>query len=121
VVAQTTCTFAGLQDRTVGRRVFEQCRGRTSRLRGIWADGGIGVVWSAGVRRTRRWVLQQRGIHSAGSADMMHQRLARHRCISGWLATADHFSHRSLTYASTIRPGVARARVGRASAALECR
>ena len=48
---------AGIQDRTGGRLVLEQCR-RMSRLRRIWADGayrGRLVRW---VRRTRRWVLQ---------------------------------------------------------------
>ncbi len=48
---------AGVQDRTGGRLVLEQCR-RMSRLRRIWADGayrGRLVRW---VRRTRRWVLQ---------------------------------------------------------------
>jgi putative transposase len=49
---------AGVQDRTGGRLVLEQCRGRMPRLRRIWADGayrGRLVRW---VRRTRRWVLQ---------------------------------------------------------------
>jgi len=49
---------AGVQDRTGGRFVLEQCRGRMPRLRRIWADGayrGRLVRW---VRRTRRWVLQ---------------------------------------------------------------
>jgi putative transposase len=49
---------AGVQDRTGGRLVLEQCRGHMPRLRRIWADGayrGRLVRW---VRRTRRWVLQ---------------------------------------------------------------
>ena len=49
---------AGMQDRTGGRLVLEQCRGRMPRLRRIWADGayrGRLVRW---VRRTRRWGLQ---------------------------------------------------------------
>jgi transposase len=49
---------AGMQDRTGGRLVLEQCRGLMPRLRRVWTDGayrGRLVRW---VRRTRRWVLQ---------------------------------------------------------------
>jgi putative transposase len=70
---------AGVQDRTGGRLVLEQCRGRMPRLRRIWADGayrGRLVRW---VRRTRRWVLQI----ISRSARICNLRATGHVCQNG--------------------------------------
>jgi putative transposase len=49
---------AAVQDRTGGRLLLEQCRGRLPRLRRIWADGayrGRLVRWA---RRAAKWMLE---------------------------------------------------------------
>ncbi len=75
---------AGVQDRTGGRLVLEQCRGHMPRLRRIWADGayrGRLVRW---VRRTRRWVLQIVSRPPGSSAVLLKWRWIVERTF-GWL------------------------------------